>query len=113
MFVYNQTCIYNTHANFFLISLLKECDATPKVNNSDEDFAIVSRNERDGVFLNGTSVEYNCSEDHVTSVSTSTCNVDGEWIPEVKCYPGGVHLKVDRVILFYDFFCCKNVSSIL
>ena len=91
------------------ILFTKECDAKPNVRNSAaKDLNI---NERSGVLLNGSAVQYTCDTNYVTNFSTSTCGEDGVWSPAITCHPGFFIIKLTKLHLYC--FCFKQTIQVL
>ena len=58
---------------------------------------------REEEYVKGTTLEYNCADDHKLSQPETVCDVDGKWTPEVFCHPGKIILYVSSLdsIIFY------------
>ena len=64
-----------------------ECNEIPTITNAPS-YNITYQNQRRGVYLNSTEVEYKCTENFVPKKSKMTCIENGEWTPTFECYPG-------------------------
>ena len=78
-------CINHKSTKFLNIYILV-CDSLPTVENSRYDYSISI--EREGNYLAGTKVTYNCNDNYVQIGSDIVCGVDGTWSGKVKCYLG-------------------------
>ena len=50
--------------------------------------------KREDQYVNGTTLEYNCTDNYKLNEPETVCGVDGKWTPEVYCHPGKVVLFV-------------------
>ena len=75
--------VFEQKLNFIIFIV---CDAVPDVENSKYSYTIPIT--REGDYVTGTTVEYNCDVNYIQVIDYITCGDDGSWSNEVECYPG-------------------------
>ena len=64
------------------------CDDLVVNNSMNSTYLFVEK--REGEYVKGTTLEYNCTDNYKLNEPETVCGVDGKWTPEVYCHPGKV-----------------------